>query len=1110
MMKKIISFLLFVTTNLLFGNVGTAFGATYRTISANGVSFQMALVDGGSFYMGAQSKSASSPGYDSYAEDGVESPVHRVTMSSYWIGKTEVTQALWKAVMGSNPSSHTGNDNYPVDNVTWDKCQTFISKLNNITGLKFAIPTEAQWEYAARGGNQSNGTKFSGSSDIKQVAWYNGVVYNPNTPAITGVFAGPRAGSSKEVATLRSNELGIYDMSGNLYEWCDDWYGTYSSGSSTDPTGPSSGSEKVWRGGCWFGIDYNSRVSRRVPNTTSSDGNCIGLRLVCTNVNQTIYTTESVTACGSYNWGGTNHTTSGTYTHTFTAHSGGDSIVTLNLTINPTYNITNSVTAYGSYTWGGKTYTKGGTYTHTFNTIRGCDSTVTINLTIKSDGKIGALTSIDGVTYKTINVNGVGLRMAKIACGNFYMGAQDTYNWRINYSALAASDEAPVHNVSLSSYWIGQTEVTQALWKAVMGANPSYHKGDDNYPVEVKSWSDCQTFINKLNSLTGCNFALPTEAQWEYAARGGSKSKNYIFAGSNTLSDVTADINYTYIGDNGGYRSTQTTHIGEVASYSPNELGLYDMSGNIWELCKDWYGAYSSASCTDPTGPASGTCYALRGGDWGTFDAILRTTDRGYTVDGTDVYYGLRLVMNPIFKDTVINCNQYTWGGKTYTTSGTYTHTFTDASGCDSIVTLYLTINKAKTSEFRATACIEFKWNNNTYTKSGDYEQHFISAAGCDSSVTLHLTINQTNRDTLTESACDIYTWNGKSITESGNYTDTLKNANGCDSIVTLHLTINKSSNSGTGVTTIIFDGNTQPPVVGGYIANYSDDNITKKGIIVGTDKNDMSMTSGTNYTSLNEFRYVIDDKPSKDTKIYDLSFINKEQFAHRLQFLYGNTKYYIRAYAVTKTGTIYGETDSLITQNFTRGSGYADYENVFYSRNVDLFDVMTDEIINPTTDGFYYTTNESYQTCSFQRDWGYGATYKLKNEWNYKLWFCHWNGIKNSSGTYSTGMYLPVMSLKGNKLTIEKSSKNINDDVIFYYSIDDNAFRPEKFTNVYTGPIEITKPCKIYCYGKRADGNISFTDMYEVFDGYLNAHVISDTACNSYTLNGTTYTESA
>ena len=215
---------------------------TNQTFNVNGVSFTMIAVKGGTFQMGATSEQGSDA-------DNDEKPVHNVTLSDYYIGETEVTQELWQAVMGSNPSKFSGSQR-PVESVSWNDCQKFITKLNNLTGKNFRLPTEAEWEYAARGGNKSKGYKYSGSNTIDDVAWYQS-----NSSSRT-----------HDVKTKQVNELGIYDMSGNVYEWCQDWYGSYSSSSQINPTGPTSGSYRVIRGGSWNGSAERCRVSNRSIN----------------------------------------------------------------------------------------------------------------------------------------------------------------------------------------------------------------------------------------------------------------------------------------------------------------------------------------------------------------------------------------------------------------------------------------------------------------------------------------------------------------------------------------------------------------------------------------------------------------------------------------------------------------------------------------------------------------------------------------------------------------------------------------------------------------------------------------------------------------------------
>ena len=243
-----------------------------RTFTANGVSFTMVAVQGGTFTMGATSEQGS----DAYDN---EKPAHSVILSSYYIGETEVTQELWEAVMGSNPSHFKGS-NRPVESVSWNDCQEFLSRLNRITGERFRLPTEAEWEYAARGGSRSRGYKYSGSDNLDDVAWY---WVNSGDSRLTGDWDRNKITNNHcqthPVATKRANELGIYDMSGNVWEWCSDWYGSYSSSPQTNATGPSSGSYRVNRGGSWLNLARYCRVSRRDLNLLDNRISLLGLRL---------------------------------------------------------------------------------------------------------------------------------------------------------------------------------------------------------------------------------------------------------------------------------------------------------------------------------------------------------------------------------------------------------------------------------------------------------------------------------------------------------------------------------------------------------------------------------------------------------------------------------------------------------------------------------------------------------------------------------------------------------------------------------------------------------------------------------------------------------------
>ena len=501
-----------------------------KVITVNGVSFKMIQVKAGTFMMGATSEQTGA--------DSDESPAHQVTLTKdYYMGETEVTQALWYAVMGQKPTSDGDQwksryglgDNYPAYYISWNDCQEFITKLNQLTGLTFRLPTEAEWEYAARGGNKATTqTLYSGSNTSGDVAWYTS-----NSSSSTHIVAGKKA-----------NALGLYDMSGNVWEWCNDWYGSsyYSSGAQTDPTGPSSGSYRVLRGGGWFNNTFNCRVANRSNHSVTSRYDGFGMRLVL-----------------------------------------GEPLP-------------------------------------------------------ESEPEPEPDPEPKPEETKTVTAKGVTFKMKLVEAGTFTMGATEEQTGDYIY-------ESPAHQVTLTKdYYMGETEVTQALWYAVMGQKPTSDsnyqwiedKGlGDNYPAYYISWSDCQEFITKLNQLTGLTFRLPTEAEWEYAARGGNKATTQtLYSGSNTINDVA-----WYNGN-----SLKRTHA--VAGKAANVLGLYDMSGNVGEWCNDWFYSYNSGAQTDPTGPTSGSLRMLRGGSWYYYATDCRVAFRSYNSVADRYYYnGMRLAL---------------------------------------------------------------------------------------------------------------------------------------------------------------------------------------------------------------------------------------------------------------------------------------------------------------------------------------------------------------------------------------------------------------------------------------------------------------------------------
>lgn len=220
---------------------------------------------------------------------------------------------------------------------------------------------------------------------------------------------------------------------------------------------------------------------------------------------------------------------------------------------------------------------------------------------------------------KTFTVNGVPFKMIKVEGGTFWMGADDD-------DTEAFSDEKPQRVVQLSDYYIGETEVTQELWYAVMGSQPSGFSGSKN-PVECVSWDDCIVFISRLNALTGQQFRLPTEAEWEFAARGGNINNGYRYAGSNEINEVAL---WT-----GNYSTPSTQPVGQL---KPNELGIYDMSGNVFEWCNDWYGTYPSPSLSVSTNliifddiPTCETQFSLSGNQL-SHDVFITVEGNGFTV----------------------------------------------------------------------------------------------------------------------------------------------------------------------------------------------------------------------------------------------------------------------------------------------------------------------------------------------------------------------------------------------------------------------------------------------------------------------------------------------
>ena len=476
--------------------------------SSREIELDLVLIPVGKFMMG-------DPGKD-----------HEVLITkSFFMGRHEVTQEQWKKVMGNNPSAKTKGPTLPVTDVSWNDCQEFIRRLNDKTNGGYRLPTEAEWEYACRA--KTTTKYFYGDIITKSDANYGG--------AAGAVI--------KQVGSYKPNAFGLYDMHGNVWEWCNDWYGRYSSDAEINPVGPLSGTTRVLRGGSFNDSDAYFRSSYRIyvaPGHRPFDS---GLRLARTNLSAVGSTTPKVVIPAA------------------------TKLLVAPFTEAKAKEIQKQVA---------KALTK----------------------EVEEKEDLGKEVKID---------------LVLIPAGRFMMG-----------------DPGKDHEVTITQpFYMAKYEVTQEQWESVMGSNPSTKTKGAKLPVTDVSWADCQDFIKKLNDKTKGGYRLPTEAEWEYACRAGTKTA-YSFG------DVISKADANYDGET----------IKPVGNYKPNAFGLYDMHGNVWEWCNDWFADYDPKDNKDPQGVSSGERKVVRGGSFFLNESFSRSFTRG---DGDaptirNNYDGLRLV----------------------------------------------------------------------------------------------------------------------------------------------------------------------------------------------------------------------------------------------------------------------------------------------------------------------------------------------------------------------------------------------------------------------------------------------------------------------------------
>ena len=501
---------------------------------------RMRWIPGGHFQMGSATKAV--------GELYNERPQHRATISrGFWMFDTPVAQELWQAVMGENPGQFQGARR-PVENVSWEDAQQFLSRINSRVGLDLHLPTEAQWEYACRAGTQ---TAFSFGDDSDKLASYGWYSKNANS-------------QTHDVGEQLPNGWGLFDMHGNVWEWCSDWVADYTDAAAIDPTGPEAGRGRVLRGGSWGSAALYARCATRSGRGPGLRGNSIGFR--CAQVHGSDSAAEPLAEDGEV-------------AEPQASPTRGGEATALEIPVGARI------------------------------TIPIPKSSAIVVRTDTEEYKFDAIarpewaTAIGRDRYGmwaewTLDAAKISQRMRWVPPGVFEMGSPESESGRWD-------DEGPQHQVTLTcGFWLFETPVTQVLWEAVMDQNPSEFKAARR-PVETVSWDDAQQFISRMNlQIDGLHLELPTEAQWEYACRAGSQTA-FGFG-----DDPGSLDKYAWFYGNSGAE----TH--EVGSKLPNGWGFYDMHGNVWEWCADWNGGYSTDATQDPRGPDEGHSRVLRGGGW--------------------------------------------------------------------------------------------------------------------------------------------------------------------------------------------------------------------------------------------------------------------------------------------------------------------------------------------------------------------------------------------------------------------------------------------------------------------------------------------------------------
>ena len=602
---------------------------------APGVKMTFSWCPAGEFMMGSPK---SEEGRDSRDEDQA-----RVTLSKgFWISQTEVTQSHWAAVMGSNPLDGIGpygkphpestkGPNRPIVGVSWEDAQVFMEKVNatlrNEDGGKMSLPTEAQYEYAARAGEA--GVYPGGGLD--EVAWHEGNC----------------GGYSHPVGTKKANAWGLHDMNGNAWEWVQDCYSVELPG-GTDPIAKEIGLDRVIRGGCWIKDAANCRLATRSYRAQmASQCFSIGIRIVRNswpveisksaidpeingrNVSKITYQVSSLVQ--SFEQTGPKIWMSGEVAYNEVKRNEGNVHLQEANAVDERVQIALDQMQVHFRCHGPKEV-------HPI-----LSASRELSASAETAMEQARLSSAESSSEQADHgmTNTIGMKLVPIAKGKLQMGSlvrDEGYRYAERQ-----------HEVTLTrDYYLGAFEVTQAQYWKLMGNNPSYFQGDmveggesSTHPVDRVSWEDAVEFCKRLSALpeekaAGRVYRLPTEAEWEYACRSGSNAP-FGFGGLELADDY------------GWFSSNCKGKSQPVGKKDPNAWGLYDMHGNVMEWCSDWAGDYPEGPVSDPSGPKEGYSRMIRGGAWLTAAVGSKSGDRAFHFppDTRSDYVGFRVAMSP-------------------------------------------------------------------------------------------------------------------------------------------------------------------------------------------------------------------------------------------------------------------------------------------------------------------------------------------------------------------------------------------------------------------------------------------------------------------------------